>query len=425
MSLSPSDVAVIIVTWNGRRHLEALLPSLLPQRPGEVLVVDNASRDGTGEWLRREYPEVRVLQNDRNRGFAEPNNQGAAATRRPVLAFLNNDTRCHPDWLARGLAALDEAECVACRLLDWEGTRLDFHRGSLQYLGFALQEDTGKLLRDLTSGGGEILFPCGGAMFIRREVFQAVGGFDPDFFAVFEDVDLGWRLWLAGYRVISAPEAVVYHRGHGTFREHAPARLRYLMHRNALATILKNYEDGLVRKIFPAAVYTAIRRAVRLSGIPKESFYLWRSDAAPPSPPPEAREDAWIHLVALDDILEQLPRWLEKRSAVQALRRRSDAEILRLFRDPLRPIVEDADYIRFEADLLETLGLGDVWDVAAYRAAASRFADPLPPRVQALRRELRQLQWWGTFALEHPPAGKPPGPLRRLARRLRHLLPTR
>ncbi|GAB4237147.1 MAG: hypothetical protein Kow00109_10930 [Acidobacteriota bacterium] len=421
MSLLPSDVAVVIVTWNGRRHLEALLPTLLPQRPGEIIVVDNASQDGTAEWLRREHPGVRVLRNDRNLGFAAPNNRGAAATRRPVLAFLNNDTRCHSDWLARGLEALDQAECAACRLLDWEGKRLDFHRGSLQYLGFALQEDTGKLLRDVTTESGEILFPCGGAMFIRREVFEAVGGFDPDFFAIFEDVDLGWRLWLAGYRVVAAPQSMVCHRGHGTFQEHAPARLRYLMHRNALATVLKNYEDEYVRKVFPAALFTAVRRAVRLSGIPKESFYLWRSDAPPPGPPPAAGEDAWLHLVALDDVLEQLPRWLEKRAAVQALRRRRDAEILRLFRDPLRPIVEDAGYIRFEADLLEALGLGDVWDVSAYRAAAERFTDPLPEKVESLRQELRRLQWWGTFALEHPPLPKPPGRLHRFARRLRRL----
>lgn len=414
--LSASDTAVVIVTWNGRRHLERLLPSLVPQQPGDIIVVDNASRDGTNDWLAKHYPCVRVLSNDRNRGFAEPNNRGAAATDRPVVAFLNNDTRCHPDWLARGLEALEGADAVGCRLLDWEGRRIDFNGGSLQYLGYALQLDSGSLLEAVGSETGEILFPCGGAMFIRREVFQQVGGFDPDFFAVYEDVDLGWRLWTAGFRVVFAPESVVYHRGHGTFQEHAPARLRYLMHRNALATILKNYEDDYVRKVFPLALFAAVRRAVRLSGLRKESFYLWHPEVQTTPPPPTAMEDAWLHLAALDDILEALPDWLAKRAAVQALRRRPDAEILHLFRDPLRTIVEDAEYIRWEADLLETLGLDRIWDTAEYRSRASAFADPLPERVRLLRDEVRRLQWWGHFALAHPPAVRRPPWWRRAVR---------
>ena len=81
-------------------------------------------------------------------------------------------------------------------------------------------------------------------MLIKRELFLDVGGFDQDFFAIFEDVDLGWRLWLLGYQVKSCPGSIVYHRGHGTFQEHSSARMRYLMHRNALLTVIKFLDMG-------------------------------------------------------------------------------------------------------------------------------------------------------------------------------------
>ncbi|MFZ0427632.1 MAG: glycosyltransferase family 2 protein [Acidobacteriota bacterium] len=416
MSLSASDISVITINWNGRHHLESLLPSLVPQRPAEVIVVDNGSTDDSVRWLEREYPQIRVICNSQNRGFAEPNNVAAEAAQGPVLAFINNDMRCHADWLKHGARALDGASCVASRILDWQGSRIDFNGSSLQYLGFALQKDTGKLLSEVTAED-RILFPCGGAMFIRKEVFQEIGGFDEEFFAVFEDVDLGWRLWLSGSEVRFCQDAVCYHRGHGTFRAHSTAKLRYLMHRNALLTIIKNYEDAQLRTILPLAVVMALKRAVRLSGVRRESFYLWaeaemRSAANDPVFRNEM-EDALNHLVAVDDVLGRLPALMEKRRKIQAKRRRTDREIIALFGDPLRPIVEDPDYIQIEAGLMEGLGLDRLFDVHSYAASASRFDDHLAERVRGLRNELQQIQWTAMYAAEHPPAPKTGGRLRR------------
>ena len=416
MSLSVSDTSVITINWNGRHHLEALLPSLMPLTPGEVIVVDNGSTDDSVRWLQREFPQVRLIRNPQNRGFAEPNNVAAEVAQGSVLAFINNDMRCHADWLAGGLDALGTSACVASRILDWEGRHVDFNGSSLQYLGYAQQKDIGRVVEEVTSQD-RILFPCGGAMLIRKDDFLEIGGFDADFFAVFEDVDLGWRLWLTGREVRFCADSLCYHRGHGTFRAHSDAKLRYLMHRNALATIIKNYEDAQLRSILPLAVVLALKRAVRLTGVRREAFYLWadaelRSEAGDPVFRAEY-EDALNHLVAVDDILDRLPGLMQQRRVIQAHRKRSDREIIDLFGDPLRAIVEDPDYITAEAGLLEALGLERLFDLDGYLSGAFEFPDRYPERVRRLRDELKQLQWASSYAGQHPPVAKTGSRLRR------------
>ena len=275
MSPSPGDVSVVTVNWNGKSHLSTLLPPLLALGPGEVIVVDNGSADGSQGFLRKRYPQVRLLENGVNRGFAQPCNLGAETARGSHVAFINNDMRPEPDWLTAALGKLDaQTPCVASRILDWEGRRIDYNGSSLHYLGYGLQEDPGLPVEEAPRRD-QVLFPCGGAMLVDRRVFLEVGGFDPDFFALFEDVDLGWRLWLAGHRVVMAPDSVVRHRGHATLETQAPEKTRYLMHRNALLTIFKNYDEENFRKIVPLALVLSVKRAVHFSGVRKESFYLW------------------------------------------------------------------------------------------------------------------------------------------------------
>lgn len=415
MSLSASDVSIITVNWNGSRHLKELLPSLLEQEAGEIIVVDNGSVDDSVSFLERNYPQVRILKNKINQGFAQPNNLAAAQARGQILAFINNDMKADPNWLRKGLSGLAEFDCLASRILSWDGKRIDFNGSSLQYLGYALQVDTGELLSSVTGRGGEILFPCGGAMFIRKKLFLDSGGFDPDFFAIYEDVDLGWRLWLSGYRVGLEPESVVYHKGHATFATQDNSRMRYLMHRNALWTILKNYQEETVRKVFPLALMMAVRRAVRSSGVDRNSFYIWAEAGKALEAGDPARFssilDSLNHLVAVDDTIRMLPDLIEKRRRIQAQRKVEEREILNLFRDPLRPIVEEADYIEDEARLLESLGLDAIMDTEAYRQQAREFDSSSHGEEERCRRELSALQWMGGYALLHPtgPSPRPSG----------------
>ncbi len=379
MSRSASEVSVITVNWNGKQHLSHLLPSIVELRPKEIIVVDNGSEDGSVAFLDKEYPQVKVIQNPINKGFAEPNNLAAEGASGDILAFINNDMRADSQWLTAALARMDRYKVVGSRILDWEGKKVDFNGSSLQYLGYAVQKDIGKILTQVTHQD-EILFPCAGAMLIERDLFLEAGGFDKDFFAVFEDVDLGWRLRLSGHRIAFSPDSVVYHRGHATLASQGRAKMRYLMHRNALLTIIKNYEEESLRRILPLAIVMALKRAVRCSGVQKEAFYLW-SKLRKTAPDSESLEDALNHLVAVEDVLESLPKTLSKRSRIQALRKCGDEEILDLFEDPLRPIVEDPEYIGQEVEYLRLLHLDELFPLGDYQKLTKGLDDALRIKV--------------------------------------------
>ena len=432
MSPSPSDVSVVTVNWNGKSHLQALLPTLPTTGCGEILVVDNGSRDGSQALVRKDFPAVQLIENRTNRGFAHPCNQAAERASRRYLAFINNDMKAHPDWLRKGLPRLGgPTVCAASRILNWSGERIDFNGSSLQYLGYALQRDIGRLVEEV-SQDGEILFPCGGAMLIDRQVFLEVGGFDPDYFALFEDVDLGWRLWVMGYRVAFAAESITCHRGHSTLETQTLPKVRYLMHRNALLTILKNYDDERFQKILPLAIRLAIKRAVHFCGVDPESFYIWSDvEAKLQEGDSEAQKrllDSLNHLVAVDDVLKQLPSLLQKRKRVQERRRRPDERIFELFTDPFRLIVEDPDYAHEEMRLLDALNFPQL-ELDQHKRAAAGLPQQLEARIERLSQELSRSHWIAQHYLSQAPAppqyslGKLLGSLRRegLGATWRHL----
>ncbi len=411
MFRSASDVSVITINWNGREHLERLLPSLRALEPGELIVVDNGSTDGSPEFVRRRHPDAVLIRNPDNLGFAHPCNRAAEQARRPVLAFINNDMRAHPDWLQAALPHLDDSTpCVASRILDWEGQRIDYNGSSLQYLGYALQRDVGKLAQEV-SHEDRVLFPCGGAMLVAREVFLGLGGFDADYFAIYEDVDLGWRLWSAGYQVAFEPDSRVFHRGHASFRKRPSEKVRYLMHRNALLTALKNYEEPRFRKLLPLALVMAIKRAVIFSGVDKEGFYPWKETRhGLELGDPQVRDrvlDALNQLAAVDDVWETLPAILQKRRQIEQRRRRGDGEIMALFKDPLRPIVDDSRYLEQEEAWLERFDLNGLlgrpesgWQV--------RREIELRESLRHLERELHARLWLAGRAQVNPPARRGP-----------------
>ncbi|MEE8524730.1 MAG: glycosyltransferase family 2 protein, partial [Thermoanaerobaculia bacterium] len=186
-------VSVLILSWNGRRHLEECLPALREQQPPgcewETLVLDNGSADGTSDWVREAHPEVRLLESPANLGFCAGNNHLVAEARGDALVFLNNDTRPRRDWLAALTGALDGAPedvaAVSGLIVDWPGERLDFASGIMTFDGHAFQLGQGRPLAgaELPTAGSEMLFACGGNMIIRRESFLGAGSFDPDYFA--------------------------------------------------------------------------------------------------------------------------------------------------------------------------------------------------------------------------------------------------
>jgi GT2 family glycosyltransferase len=248
-------VAVVIVNWNGRHHLAECLPALAAQtvRPDELLVVDNASRDGSVAWLAAEWPAVRVLALAENAGFARGNNLGIAATAAPWVALLNNDTRPAPGWLAALLEAAETGgggvAAVASRMVFADDPSMINSAGiALDPTGIAWDRLGGAPF-DAGQAAAEVFGASAGAALFRRAALDDVAEpgsdgrrqvFDETFFMYLEDVDLAWRLRLRRWRAVYAPEAVVAHVGSASAGEGSPFKNR-LLARNKVWTLVKCY----------------------------------------------------------------------------------------------------------------------------------------------------------------------------------------
>jgi len=263
-------LSILVVSWNGLEHLETCLESLSGQRPPgvdvEILLFDNGSTDGTAERVRRRFPGVRLHRSERNLGFAEANDRLAEVAEGDALVLVNNDTRARPEWLAAladaYASAPGDVAGIAGAITDWEGERLDFGRGVMTFDGHAFALDQGRplVVARQPASGDETLFGCGGNLLVRRRSFLDAGGFDPRYFAYFEDVDLGWRLWAGGERLLYSSEAAVHHRASATSRRLGNRRRGAMFERNAMWTMLKNLEPALRTELLPAIFATYLSR---------------------------------------------------------------------------------------------------------------------------------------------------------------------
>lgn len=245
-------VAVVIVNYNGRHHLEKCIPAVLATRHVgcEVIVVDNASRDDSVQWLRSNWPQVRVIAEATNHGFGHGNRIGIHATDAEYVALLNSDTVVDPDWLLHLLVPLlldpqIGTTCSQLRLLA-RPELLNARGGGMSREGFGYDIDVGlPYVEPQTEEDAQpvdCLFPSGAAMLVRKHEFLAMGGFDPLMFMYHEDVDLGWRYWLRGQRVVMCPRSVVFHAFGGTTGvEHGSAWRHIMGNRHNLRTLWKNY----------------------------------------------------------------------------------------------------------------------------------------------------------------------------------------
>ena len=243
-------LSVVILNWNGRRHLERYLPSVVAHTEGDakVIVADNGSTDDSLQWLRLNYPEVGVIRLDRNYGFAGGYNRALKEIKSEYVLLLNSDVEVRAGWWQPLVEVLDtesDVAAVAPKLLaDMERTKFEYAGaagGFIDYLGYPFCR--GRILSYVEEDGGQyndrrdIFWASGAALCCRREVFESLGGFDEDFFAHMEEIDLQWRMQLAGWRIVVEPKSVVYHLGGGTLP--ASSRKIFLNHRNNLAMLFK------------------------------------------------------------------------------------------------------------------------------------------------------------------------------------------
>jgi GT2 family glycosyltransferase len=246
---SQPRVTVVVVTWNGAHLLPACLDSLRVQtQPHRVLVVDNASADGTAELLTARYPEACVVRLDSNTGFAGGAQSGLDATSTPYAAFLNNDAVADPGWLSALIEHLDadpSLAAVTSRLLLAEDGRVNNAGGALNRWGVGYDRGYGAPDGPPYDEPVDVAAFCGGAAVLRVDDARRVGGFDPTFFLYYEDTDLSWRLGTAGRRIRYVPDAVVHHQ-HSASTDQASAAFAFYNQRNQLLMLIRNAPASVV-----------------------------------------------------------------------------------------------------------------------------------------------------------------------------------
>jgi len=341
------SVSVIVLNYNGLSHLENCFSSLCrvtyPADRLELILMDNNSTDRSVEFTKKHYPLVRIIRGEHNYGFAGGNNRAARQAQGDYVVFLNNDMTVKEHFLKGLLEPIQknpDIVCAGAMILNWDGSHYDFGGSAADFAGHAFQLGYGK---PVTPGKYNqqrpTLYACGGAMIIDRQVFLEVGGFDEDYFIYYEDMDLGWRLWLLGYQVYYAPQAVAYHRHHGTMAGFSDFRKRVLYKRNTLFTIIKNYDDQHLGRILPAILLASVdgfvKEAVRQKQLYLDDYDIKRAGGRGRKARAFGKENIST-LVALHDIAEALPQVIGKRHWIQAHRKRTDEELASLFSRPFR-----------------------------------------------------------------------------------------
>jgi GT2 family glycosyltransferase len=306
-------VSVVIPTWNGAAMLRAALLSLRGQafRDFETIVVDNGSTDGTPEMLAEDFPEVRVIALVENRGFAPATNAGLRAATGGILVCMNNDLEAEPGWLGALVGALDrrpDVGSVASKMMDASRPGIIDAAGDAMSL-VAWNVARGEPDAPKHNVAREILSACAGAAAYRRELFERVGYLDEGFFAWFEDVDLGLRAQLAGFRCWYEPTAVVHHLGSATAAKMSDRKV-FLTVRNGLMLFLKTMP---LRRLIPWA--------------PVVLLWPW-VDPILTGRPLKVTARAWFAFWPL------VPETLRKRRQAYALRRVSDAYLVGLLESP-------------------------------------------------------------------------------------------
>lgn len=297
------DVSVVIVTWNGRQHLDACLASVRVQQgvAVETIVVDNGSTDGTSDYVRATFPWVKLVTLPGNRGFAGGNNAGAREARGRFVAFLNNDTSADAGWLRALLANMDEAggfALVTSRIVYMhDPDTIDSAGDGVLRWGGAFKRHHGEPA-SAAAASQEVFGVCGAACMMPRAVFDDIGGFDEDFFASHEDVDLSYRARLRGYRCRYVADAIVRHVGSATLGTVSPFSV-FHGQRNLEWMYVKNTPGSLLWRTLPGHIVYDVAAGVHFARIGMLGVYLRAKAAA----------------------FAGLPRMLSKRAVIQRERR--------------------------------------------------------------------------------------------------------
>lgn len=254
-----NSIAVVILNWNGRGLLEQFLPSVVQHSEGAVIyVADNASTDDSVAFVKEQYPQIKIIQNSGNYGYAKGYNDALREVEEDIYALVNSDVEVTEGWLNPILELFDadnETAIIQPKILDYKKkTHFEYAGaagGFIDKYGFPYCR--GRMFETIAQDNGqyndhaEIFWASGACFFIRKDIYRELGGFDEDFFAHQEEIDLCWRAWNANYKARFCYKSVIYHVGGATLTVGSP-RKTFLNFRNSLWMMLKNLPAG---KLFP------------------------------------------------------------------------------------------------------------------------------------------------------------------------------
>ena len=292
-----ASVSIVILNFNGRNYLEKFLPSVTQHsKEHEIVVADNNSSDGSIDFLKNSYPDIRLISFSENYGFCQGYNKALDQLDSDIFILLNSDIEVTKDWIDPILKLFDEDEKVAAvqpKLLDFN------HKNKFEYAGgaggfidkYGYPFCRGRIFDTIETDIGqyddtrEIFWATGACLFIRAHLYKSFGGFDADFFAHMEEIDLCWRMKLEGYKVFHCGESVVYHVGGGTLAYSNPWKT-YLNFRNSLLVLIKNLPvQSLVWKLPIRWVidYIAVAKFIFTANLRdalmviQAHIYIWRN----------------------------------------------------------------------------------------------------------------------------------------------------
>jgi GT2 family glycosyltransferase len=252
------NVAVVILNYNGEKYLEEFLPSVTScSGNANIWVVDNCSTDNSLEFLKSNYPDINIVVNKENGGFAKGYNDGLKQIEADYYVLLNSDVEVTENWISPCIELLESDPLIAAvqpKILSHKDKTVFEHAGAA---GGYLDKNfypfcRGRIFDEVEKDEGqynenvEIFWATGACLFIRAELYHKYGGFDEDFFAHMEEIDLCWRMKRNNYKVFCCGASTVYHVGGGTLNYMNP-RKTYLNFRNSLYMIVKNYEGSMFK----------------------------------------------------------------------------------------------------------------------------------------------------------------------------------
>lgn len=251
------DIAVVILNWNGKSYLERFLPVLIERTPGaEIIVADNASADDSVQFLKTSFPQIRIIQNDKNYGFAEGYNISLSQIDARYFVLLNSDIEVDHNWLEPLVSVMEsDSEIAACqpKIIDYYKRNLFEYAGAsggfIDKLGFPFCR--GRIFNSIEEDHGQydemtdVFWASGACLMVRADCFKTLGGLDADFFAHMEEIDFCWRLHNHGKKVVVVPESKVFHIGGGTLPKKSSHKT-YLNFRNNYLLLFKNLKKHKV-----------------------------------------------------------------------------------------------------------------------------------------------------------------------------------